>query len=590
MSVDPRRTVGAVFLERAAAQPGEVALTVYRGAGEAESPGHPGLTYGELARRAGLRAERLAERLAPGERVVISLPTGTDFVELYLACLLAGLVAVPAPPLGGSALAAERVAVIVGDCAPGLVFTEARDRAAMAERLAAHGLAHVPVEEPGDAGPGDLPGPSRLRLDAGPGALAVLQYSSGSTGSPKGAMLEHRNVLANVLSLHDNAGHGRPGDTFGTWVPLHHDFGLFGQLTVALLYGSHTVLMSPSEFVKRPVEWFRLMSRFRCTVTAAPNFAFGLCLRLIQDHHLDGVDLSGMQQFVNGSEPIHVPTVTAFAKRFAVTGLRPEAFTAGYGMAESVVYVSSTPRGEAPSVFVADPAGTMSAERPALNHSTGGEGKEIAGVGTPRAHTARVVDPQTRQVLPDGAIGELWLRGDSVGPGYWGRPELSEEIFNARLDDEPGWLRTGDLAAFRDGELFITGRLKEIVIVRGRNLFPHDLEQQARQAHPALAAFAGAAFGVSVPDERVVVVHEVDPRTKTEDLPAVALDVARHLTEFFGVPARNVVLVRRGTVRRTTSGKIQRRAMRDLFLAGRVPTLHSRLDPDVRRLLPVDAQ
>lgn len=407
-------------------------------------------------------------------------------------------------------------------------------------------------------------------------------------------MLDHGNILANVVSLHVNAGHGRPGDSFGTWVPLHHDFGLFAQLTVALLYGSHTVLMSPSEFVKRPVEWFRLMTRFGSTVTAAPNFAFSLCLRLIQDHQLVGIDLSNMQQFINGSEPIHVPTATAFAKRFAVTGLRPEAITAGYGMAESVVYVSSTPRGQAPKGLVVDPRDAESAERPRLTRTTGGEGKEIAGVGMPGAHEACVVDPATRQVLPDGAIGELWLRGDSVGRGYWNKPQLSEETFRARLPgepaDAPGWMRTGDLAAFTGGELFITGRLKEMIICRGRNLFPHDVEQQARQAHRALDAFVGAAFGVAVPDERVVLIHEADPRTPETDLPAVASEVVQHLTAFFGVPIRNVVLVRRGAVRRTTSGKIQRHAMCELFLAGRVAARYSRLDPDVRRLLPANAQ
>ncbi|MEV4514727.1 fatty acyl-AMP ligase [Dactylosporangium sp. NPDC049525] len=591
MSVDLRRTVGAAFMDRAAAHPDEIALTIYRGSAETE---HPGLSYGELARRAGLRAEHLASRLAPGERVIISLPTGTEFVELYLACMLAGLVAVPAPPLGGSSVAAERVAVIVGDCTPGLVFATARDREAIGERLGAHGLAHVPVEEPGDAGTGDLPDASGLRLGLRSDALAVLQYSSGSTGSPKGVLLDHGNVLANVLSLHVNGGIGRPGDSFGTWMPLHHDFGLFAQLTVALLYGSHTVLMSPSEFVKRPVEWFRLMTRFRTSVTAAPNFAFDLCLRLVQDHHLDGLDLSNLQRLINGSEPIHVPTAAAFAKRFAVTGLRPEVFTPGYGMAESVVYVSSNPRGEAATVVVVDPRDVESAERPRLTRTTGGEGKEIVGVGTPGAHEVRIVDPATRRALPDGEIGELWLRGDSIGRGYWNQPALSEEIFRARLDGEPaeapGWLRTGDLAALCGGELFITGRLKEMVKVRGRNLFPHDLEQQARQAHPALAAFVGAAFGVAAPDERVVLIHEVDPRTPEQDLPAVAADVVRHLTTVFGVPVRNVLLVRRGTVRRTTSGKIQRQAIREQFLAGRVPLLHSRLDPDVRRLLPVDAQ
>jgi acyl-CoA synthetase (AMP-forming)/AMP-acid ligase II len=201
----------------------------------------------------------------------------------------------------------------------------------------------------------------------------------------------------------------------------------------------------------------------------------------------------------------------------------------------------------------------------------------------------RIVDPHSCRVLPDGAIGEVWLRGASVGRGYWNKPELSAQTFQARLADDPdnapGWLRTGDLGALVDDELFITGRLKEMMIVRGRNLFPHDLEQQARLANAALEGFVGAAFGVAAPDERIVLIHEVSPRVPAEDLPAVATDVLRRLTASFGVPVRNILLVRRGVIRRTTSGKIQRHAMREQFLTGSIPALHSELDASVQRLL-----
>jgi acyl-CoA synthetase (AMP-forming)/AMP-acid ligase II len=584
-----RQAVGAAFLDRAAEHPDKTALTIYRGSSATE---HPTLTYAELARRACLRAEGLAARLAPGERVLISLPTGTEFVELYLACLLAGVVAVPLPPLGGSAVA-ERVGVVAGDCRPGLAFTTAGNVDGIAERLRSHGLGHVPVEEPGDVGPGDMPAGQLRERNVSSDTLAVLQYSSGSTGSPKGVMLDHGNILANVTALRALADLGAPDDTFGSWMPLHHDFGLFVQLTVALLHGVPTVLMSPDDFVRRPVEWLRMMHRFGVTVTSAPDFAFGLCLRLIQDEHLDGLDLSRMGSFVNGSEPIHAPTMAAFAKRFARIGLRPEVYTPGYGMAESTVYVSSCPRDRQLTVLVVDPRVAESAEHPRLVRTAGGAGKEVVGVGTPGAHELRIVDPQTRQALEDSAIGEVWLRGASIGRGYWDKPELSAETFRAHLtdepDDAPGWLRTGDLGALVDGELFITGRVKEMVIVRGRNLFPHDLEQHARQANRALDGFVGAAFGVAAPDERIVLIQEVDPRVPAEELPGVARDVLRRLTASFGVPVRNILLVRRGTVRRTTSGKIQRRAMRELFLAGRISALHSELDPDVRRLPAVDA-
>lgn len=582
------QTVRGAFLERVAEHPERTALTIYRGSAAAR---HPTVDYAELARRAGLRAHALGARLAPGERVLIALPTGTEFVEIYLACLFAGLVAVPMPGLGGSA-AAARVAVIAGDCRPGLAFTTAEDHEAMADLLGPHGFGHIPVEEPGEVGPGDAP----AGLSAGRGVcrdtLAVLQYSSGSTDSPKGVMLTHGSILANVAALREHADLAAPGDTFGSWMPLHHDFGLFVQLTTALLHGVPTVLMPPADFVRRPVEWLRMMDRFGVTVSSAPDFAYGLCLRLIQDHHSDGIDLSAIRCLVNGSEPIHVPTMAAFAKRFARIGLRPEVLTPGYGLAESTVYVSSCNPARQPTVLVVDPRQAEAADQPRLVTTAGGAGKEVVGTGIPGAHETRIVDPRTLRALPEGMIGELWLRGDSIGLGYWDKPELTAQIFQAHLADDPegaaGWLRTGDLGSFVDGELFITGRLKEMVIVRGRNLFPHDLEQQARLANRALEGFLGAAFGVAVPDERIVLVHEVDPRVPAEELPAVATDVLRRLTTSFGVPVRNILLVRRGSVRRTTSGKVQRGAMREHFLAGRIEALHTDLDPDVRRLTAAD--
>lgn len=580
-----RKTVGGVFMDQAAEHPNQTALTIYGGSTATE---HPSLTYAELARRAARRAEELMARLAPGERVLISLPTGTEFVELYLACMFAGLIAVPTPPPGGSAVASERVAVIAADCRPGVAFTTPGDIETIAERLRSHGLGYVPVEEPGDIGPADASAPLPRLPNVSPDTLAVLQYSSGATGSPKGVMLDQKNILANVAALRRFPSLGATGDSFGSWLPLFHDFGLFVQLTVALLHGLPAVLMSPSQFLRKPVEWFRMMDRFGTTVTAAPNFAFGLCLRLIKDQDLAGLDLSRMRCFINGSEPIHAPTMAAFAKRFACLGLRPEVFMPGYGMAEATVYVSSCPPDLPPTVLVADPRHAEDAEHSRLVRTAGGAGKEIVGVGMPPAHETRIVDPHSRRVLPDGAIGEVWLRGASVGRGYWNKPELSAQTFRARLVDEPedapGWLRTGDQGALVDGELFITGRLKEMIIVRGRNLFPHDLEQQARLANAALEGFFGAAFGVAAPDERIVLIHEVNPRVPREDLSAVAIDVQRRLTASFGVPVRNILLVRRGVVRRTTSGKIQRHAMREQFLTGSIPALHSELDPGVQRL------
>lgn len=583
-----RRNVGDAFLARAASHPDRTALTIYRGSAAAE---HIGVSYGELIRRAGLRAAALRARLEPGDRVLIALPTCVEFVECYVACLLAGLVAVPAPPPGGSSAATERVVAIAADCAPRLAIIGEGEPDKVAARLRELGIGDLPIEEPGDAGPGDAP----PLAGTGPTleSLAVLQYSSGSTGTPKGVMLSHGNVLANIRAIGE-AGYLTDRDVLGAWLPLHHDMGLFALLTAGLLHGGHIVLMPPSDFLRRPVEWFRMMSRFRVSFTAAPSFAYDLCRRLISDDMLKDVDLSSMRLAINGSEPIHVATMAEFTARFGTVGLRDGVVSACYGLAENTVFVSNHTPLAPPRVITADQRRLEAVDSPAIVPAADGNGKEIISVGPPGGAEIRIVDPATRRPLPDGAIGEIWLRGPSVGRGYWNRADLNAEIFAARLagDDDGAdrsWLRTGDLGATVDGVLFVTGRLKEMLIVHGRNLFPHDVEQQARAAHEGLVGFVGAAFGVAVPDERIVLIHEVNPKVPVAELPGIAAAVKRRLTVEAGVSMRNILLVRRGTVRRTTSGKIRRAEMRERFLAGQIDAVLADLDADVRRVLAGDA-
>lgn len=578
MTFDPRayRSIGDAFTHQAAAHPERAAVTVYRGSAATE---HDTVTYGELARRARSRATALAARLAVGERVLIALPTCVEFAEWYLGCLLAGLVAVPVPLPGSSAKATERVAAIAGDCTPGLAVTTVADRDRFADRMRDYGQGDVPVVATDD----EPVTPSEpLRRRPGRDSLAVIQYSSGSTGTPKGVVLAHGDVMANVEAFSRGCEIGQD-DSFGSWLPLHHDMGLFSQLTTALVLGVHSVLMAPSDFVRRPIEWFRMMDRFATTVTAAPSFAYDLCLRLISDDMLEDIDLSRLRMSFNGSEPIHVPSMTEFTKRFAPAGLGADVVAPAYGMAEATVYVCTKAVGRPPTILVADPRRAESPQHPELRPTSSVDGKEVAGVGWPSRLDLRIVDPSSHEPLPEGAIGEIWLRGAGIGRGYWNQPELSRDIFTARVagGDGSDWLRTGDLGAVVAGELFVTGRLKELLIVRGRNIAPQDVEQEARSAHDALTGYFGAAFGITAPDERIVLVHEVAPNVRAPELPAVAAAVVGRLGIAFGGPARNVVLVRRGTVRRTTSGKIQRTAMRAAFLAGDVECLHAELEPDV---------
>ncbi|MGY4929167.1 fatty acyl-AMP ligase [Streptomyces sp. 900105755] len=575
LDLDRFRNVADAFAECAAAHPDRVALTVVGGSA---AGARSSLSYGELDRRARARAAQLSARFGAGERVLVVLPTCTEFAELLLACLYSGLVAVPVPePTGSSAV--ERVASIVVDSAPRLAITTAEGRDDLQEQLRSHGLGQLLVEAISDPGP-DAPSAPGPRPDRD--SVAVLQYSSGSTGEPKGVVITHGAILAHTEALHSHAEIG-PDDIFGSWLPLHHDMGLFVMFLAGMLFGSRVTLMSPVSFSKRPAQWLWMLDRYGCSVTAGPNFAFELCLRAIPDGTLAGLDLSRLRRIFNGSEPIHPESVVAFTRRFADYGLRPEAISPGYGLAEATAFVSVNPRHEPPVIRTVDPARLAAGDEAVLVPAAGG--RDIIGVGRLGDIEARIVDPASARPLPEGAVGEIWLRGRSVGNGYWNKPDLTEQIFHARFaDDQRGWLRTGDLGAFLDGELFITGRIKEMLVIAGRNIFPQDVEHEARAAHRALAGFAGAVFGVPAPDERVVLVHEVSPAVPRTELPEVATAVARRLATSLGIPVRNMMLVRRGTVRRTTSGKIRRAAMRERFLAGDIPAILTRLEPAVQRV------
>ncbi|MGV9268861.1 fatty acyl-AMP ligase [Kitasatospora sp. NPDC003701] len=559
------RNVPDALADRARRRPEHPALIVSPDGGP---DGEEVYTHAELLARVERSARHLAARLAPGSRVVLALPSGVDFVESYFGCLTAGMVAVPVPPPGGSAQGRARIEQILRDCEPALVLTEEGEVRGLAETVAQAGLDGCAVET-GAAAQTAAQEPAALP-EVGRDTLGVLQYSSGSTGEPKGVMVTQGNILANA-ELFCRANGAGQDDVFGGWIPMHHDMGLFAMLSSAVLSGATMVLMPPTSFVKRPATWLRLIDRHRIGVSAAPSFAFDICVRLVPEAQAETFDLSSLHCVINGSEPIHVPTLRAFTEHFAGAGFAPEAMAPGYGLAEATVYVSTKPPRRRPALLTTD------------------GGRELAGCGLPVGFELEIVDPVTRLACAPGGTGEIWVRGESVGRGYWNRPGISEETFRARLADSADdtcWLRTGDLGSVREGELVITGRLKEVMVIRGRNVYPQDVEHEARTAHPLLAGFVGAAFAVQVPEERVVLAHEISPGASPEEFPALVAAVRKQLTGVLGSPLRDVVLLRRGAVRRTTSGKIQRGTMRSLFLAGGLEPVFADLSPEVRGLLP----
>jgi acyl-CoA synthetase (AMP-forming)/AMP-acid ligase II len=546
------------------------------------------MTYGELDRAARRVAALLQERFAVGDRLLVLHPSGTGFARSLLGCMYAGMVPVPAPPPDGrQRRQADRLAALARDAGAAGALADDTDLEALTSWAKEQDLRDVTVLAPHSAGgAGDeLPAASRWRPPpADPHALAFLQYTSGSTDDPKGVMVDHANLLANAEILAAISGMSADGPV-GGWLPLYHDFGLIGLLLTPLILGGRSVLMPPIAFLKRPHTWLTLIDRHGIDFSPAPNFAYDLCLTRITDEELARLDLSRWRCAVNGAEPVQAATVEAFTQRFAAAGLRPEAMLPGYGMAETTLVVS----GDRPArrAVITEVDATAFERGELLPPSPGAPVHRIVSSGPAEQLDVRIIDADAGRTLPDGRVGEIWVRGPNVARGYWGRPEETRRVFDAVTPDgESGFLRTGDLGILHEGELYVTGRSKELIIVRGRNLYPQDLEAATREAHPALERGVGAAFSVPVPEEEVVVVRECrTDRVTPDELARVAASVRDRLTRDVGVPAQNVVLVPPGTVARTTSGKIQRRLLRRRFLGGELPILHAELSPAVRARL-----
>ncbi|AWZ04432.1 fatty acyl-AMP ligase [Streptomyces sp. ICC1] len=519
----------------------------------------------------------LQERGAAGERVLLLHGSRRQFAVSFLACLYSGAIAVPVPVTGGRGHHEERVTGIVKESAPCAVLTDAALAPDVSRLLALQGHGHV-LCLAADA----VPGHTEWRLpDLDRDTIAYLQYTSGSTGSPRGVVVTHGNLLANQESLGRLLGTG-PGARIGGWLPLHHDMGLVGQLLHPLWLGGTSVLLKPEAFVKRPVRWLEAVSRYGIEVSGAPDFAYELCVRRITDEQLDGLDLSRWRVAVSGGEPVSPRTLRSFHERFASAGLRPGTMRAAYGLAEATLIVTGGPAPDSG----ADEELTVDAESLEQHKLRGPRpGKPVrtlVSCGTPdtAATTVRIVDPETLEEVPDGKIGEIWVAGPGVAQGYWRDRAATAERFEASTGGAGCQLRTGDLGVLHHGSLHVTGRLRDMIVVAGRNLYPQDLEHAVQRISTLFGT--GTAFAVPAERERVVVVQELRTHERYAlDLEAVAKDVQRCLAEEFDIAVGGVLLVRPGTVRRTTSGKVERAAMRRLFLSGGIQPLYQHLDKEL---------
>ncbi|WP_067176332.1 non-ribosomal peptide synthetase [Microtetraspora niveoalba] len=549
----------SIIRKWAACQPGKTAFT-FAAAESDDDATRTKITYGELDCLTQTYAAHLAD-LAEGRPVLLLYPPGLDYVIALLACLRAGVVPVPAYPPTARRSALDRLSAMVADTGATLALTTAIGRTRLQRRAADRPellKLHTPDVESWLTGP-DVAYPDE---DPVPGDLALLQYTSGSTSLPRGVRLTHANLLHNS-SVISRAFGTSPEMRAVSWLPLHHDMGLIGGILQTVYCGGTIALMSPADFVMDPVRWLRLISDTRATISGGPNFAYDLCVAKISPEDLADLDLSCWEVAFNGAEPISAATLDRFAAAMAGCGFRAESFTPCYGLAESTLMVTCKPYGSAPALTVVPRDGGS-------GHLT-----LVSSGVPPLGDRLAIVDPVAGTSAGDGREGEIWVAGPSVSEGYLGVPD---DGFTGRLTSEPEvrYLRTGDLGFVRDGQLFVTGRLKDLVIIRGRNHYPRDLEQTAGQAHPALRPGGGAAFAVHGDGtERLVIVHEVDGRTPAQELPAVVAAVRAAITETHEVSPGEVVLIRAGSLPKTTSGKVQRRECRRRLLEGDLNVMHT---------------
>jgi acyl-CoA synthetase (AMP-forming)/AMP-acid ligase II len=531
------------------------------------------ITYAELDERARAVAAWLQETAAAGERALLIYPAGLDFLIGFFGCLYAGLIGIPTPPPEASRLkrTRPRLQSIAHDARASWVLTTVPIRALLGQQPGPSLFGTRPprwlTTDEIDRGAADGWRAPRL---SGEG-LAYLQYTSGSTAEPKGVMIDHRSLLFYAAQLQQVCRY-TPESVTVSWLPNFHDYGLIQALLEPLYSATPSFLMSPFAFVKRPAAWLWAISRYRGTHSQAPNFAYDLCARRIRPEQCEGLDLSSWRGAGNAAELINPKVLDAFCARFGPYGFRRSAFCPGYGLAESILILSNCPEGEDP-VVVQLQADALEEHR--IVEAGHGLGPDRAVVGCGRLFpTTRmvIVDPDTRRGCDPDEVGEIWVDDPAVTQGYWGRPEETKRTFRATIADtgEGPFLRTGDLGFLRDGEIFVVGRIKDLIIIRGMNHHPQDIEWTVQAAHPALRPENGAAFSVLIAgEEKLVIAQEVELE------PGVGLQadelawvVRGAVAEMHDLNVFALLLVRRGSLPKTASGKLQRQACRRFFTHG----------------------
>jgi acyl-CoA synthetase (AMP-forming)/AMP-acid ligase II len=561
-------SLAQILHRRAQRHPERRALTfIARGTEERKA-----YSFAGLDQRARTIAALLKEHGLEGERALLLYPQGTEFVEAFLGCLYSGTVAVPAYPPDPTRLARTlgRLLGISADCRPKVVLSTAaiRDMAAtFNEQVPGLGELKWLATDQEDLGVAALESPASARSEQ----LAFLQYTSGSTSSPKGVMVSHGNLLVNLAHIRGSMRLGEDSCS-ATWLPSFHDMGLVDGLLGGFYSGYPVYLMSPADFLKHPLRWLQAVTAFKVTHSGGPNFGYELCVRKVTPEILAGLDLSSWRSAYCGAEPVRAGTMRRFIETFSPRGFSPSALFPVFGLAEATLKAPG-PMGRGVVTLSVDKE-ALKEDRMVPLPAGDANAAEIVSCGeSEEGYRLAIVEPESREPLPDGRVGEAWVSGPSVAQGYWRKPELSEETFRARLrgDDARTWLRTGDLGFMSGGLLYITGRRKDLIIIGGQNHYPQDIEWTVEAALPAVRPGCGAAFSVEVEgEERLVVVAEVDTKQRQGgarlDFQAAVATVRQAINDAYQLRLHDLVFLEPGSIPKTSSGKIQRQAAKRAYL------------------------
>ncbi|MGK7932873.1 MAG: fatty acyl-AMP ligase [Microcystaceae cyanobacterium] len=534
----------------------------------------PPLTYAELDRQARAIAALLQSYQAKGERALILYPQSLEVVAAFCGCLYAGVIAIPVPPPESGRLkrTLPRLRSIVKDAnATFALITEeilgliesVKDEFPEFESMRWIDTATIDLEL---AEKWEDP---QVDKDA----LAYLQYTSGSTSTPKGVMLSHFNLMHHCSYLKRACGYDENSVTC-TWMPYFHDYGLVEGITVPLYNGTPCYLMSPFSFIKRPVQWLKNITQFKVTHSQAPNFAYDLCIKRVKPKDIAGLDLSSWQGAGNAAEPINPKVMAKFVETFSPCGFKWETFAPAYGLAEYTLLVSSKPKGTKPVFAHLD---SSSLEKDKIVDADPSQSKGVRTLPSCGRLTCEtevaIVNPDTFVRCAEDEVGEIWAKDPSMAQGYWQREDATTETYKAYIEgtNEGPYLRTGDLGFMKEGELYITGRIKDLIIIRGTNHYPQDIEWTVQHLNNVFRSDYGAAFSINDDgEEQLVVVQEIERRSGELDTEKLIGDIQQEIAEQHEIPAYGIVLAKSGTILKTASGKIQRRAIRQNFLNGKM--------------------